>query len=72
MKNQPHSPIDELSKRFLKPEVDQAFPDVDLEVKKVAIEFGVKDIQFRLQASGVSIAIFLIGLITVLVILLRG
>lgn len=68
--------FDELAKKYLKPDVIQSFPDVDVEVdvevEKANLEFAVKEIEFHLEINQMTATTFLVGLATLLVILLRG
>lgn len=73
MKNQEHFiNLDQLAEKYLKPESIQSLPDVDINVEEVDMKFDIKEIRFRFQAKHISVATFLVALLTLLVVLLRG
>lgn len=63
--------LDELAKKYLEPDVEKSFPDVDIDVRKFEFEFSLKEFKIIVHANQISIAIIVIELIA-LVTLLRG
>lgn len=64
--------LDELTKKYLNSDVFKSLPDVDIDVQKIELEFNVEKVRFHLAANKISIATFLISLLIILAILIRG
>ena len=72
MKNQEHFiTLDELAEKYLRPEINQSFPDVDIEVKKVVIKTVVEKFEFVFEIEEMTAATFLVGLTTLILLLLQ-
>ncbi len=58
--------VDDLAQKFLEPDIEKSIPEVELNMEEVSIGLEVENIRMHFDAKQISLATFLVGLLTLI------